>query len=277
MTKTFNRNGVRILVYALLFLLAAFMLLPFVWTLSTSLKTTDEVFSTPPIIIPQTITLDGYRNVLDRGADRAFVNTVVLASISTAASLFFCTLGGYGFAKFTFPGKAMLFAFLLATMLVPPAVGIIPRYKIIVDVGLIDTIWAIVVPNAANAFGIFFMRQYISSFPNELLDSARIDGCREFGVFTRVVVPAIRPGMISLGLIFFMATWNSYLEPLIYLKSPDNFTLPQLMMSFQSPNGESPFRDIMAVGVISIIPLIILFFIFQRQFISGITEGSVKG
>lgn len=277
MTKNFKLDGIQILVYIALFLLAIFMLLPFIWTLSTSLKPPGEVFHSPPIIISQNMTLDGYRNVMARGADQAFMNTIILASIATAASLFFCTLGGYGFAKFNFPGKGFLFAFLLATMLVPAAVGIIPKYKIVVDLGWIDTIWAIVVPNAANAFGIFFMRQYISSFPNELLDSARIDGCREFGVFTRVVVPAVRPGMISLGLIFFMATWNNYLEPLIYLKSPEKFTLPQLMMSFQSPNGESPFRDIMAVGVISIVPLIILFFVFQKQFISGITEGSVKG
>jgi ABC-type glycerol-3-phosphate transport system permease component len=191
--------------------------------------------------------------------------------------LFFCTLGGYGFAKFEFPGKNILFVFLIGTMLVPPAVTIIPRYKIIVDIHWIDSFAAIVVPNAATAFGIFFMRQYISSFPDELLDSARIDGCGEFGVFRRVVAPAIAPGMISLGLIFFMGMWNNYLEPLIYLKSPRNFTLTQLMMSFQSPNGESPFRDIMAVGVISIVPLIILFFTFQRRFMEGITAGAIKG
>jgi multiple sugar transport system permease protein len=161
-------------------------------------------------------------------------------------------------------------------MLVPPAVTIIPKYRIVVEIGWIDSFLAIIVPNAATAFGIFFMRQYVSRFPDELLDAARIDGCSEFGVFRRVVVPAISPGIMSLGLIVFMASWNNYLEPLIYLKSPDKFTLTQLMMSLQAPNGESPFRDIMAVGVISIVPLVMLFFLFQRRIVEGITAGSIK-
>ncbi len=276
MTKTIIQTAVRGMVYLALFLLAAFMLLPFVWTLSSSFKPIDQVFHHPPILISSRMTLDGFHNVLDRGADQAFVNTLVLSTTSALTTLFFCTLGGYAFAKHNFPGRRFLFAFLVATMLVPPAVTIIPKYKIIVELGLIDSFFAIIIPNAATAFGIFFMRQYIYRFPDELLDAARIDGCSEFGVFHRVVAPAIAPGMVSLGLIFFMSAWNNYLEPLIYLKSPSKFTLTQLMMSFQSPNGESPFRDIMAVGVISIIPLILLFFIFQRRIVEGIAAGSVK-
>lgn len=276
MTNIVGRFTLRSLVHLGLFILAIFMLLPFVWTASTSVKPVSEVFHRPPIVISSHMTLDGFHNVLDRGADRAFINTLVLATISSATTLFFCTLGGYAFAKHNFPGRQLLFAFLVATMLVPPAVTIIPKYKIIVELGWIDSFLAIIVPNAATAFGIFFMRQYITRFPDELLDAARIDGCSEFGVFWRVVAPAIAPGMVSLGLIFFMAAWNNYLEPLIYLKSPEKFTLTQLMMSFQSPNGESPFRDIMAVGVISIIPLILLFFVFQRRIVEGIAAGSVK-
>lgn len=276
MVKNIGQSTVQGMVYLTLFILAIFMLLPFVWTISTSLKPVSEVFHRPPIVISSHMTLDGFHNVLNRGADQAFFNTLTLASASAAVTLFFCTLGGYAFAKHQFPGRRFLFAFLVATMLVPPAVTIIPKYKIIVELELIDSFLAIIIPNAATAFGIFFMRQYILRFPDELLDAARIDGCSEFGVFRRVVVPAIAPGMVSLGLIFFMSSWNNYLEPLIYLKSPGKFTLTQLMMSFQSPNGESPFRDIMAVGVISIIPLILLFFIFQRRIVEGIAAGSVK-
>jgi ABC-type glycerol-3-phosphate transport system permease component len=276
MATTLPRIGLRVLVHLLLIVLALFMLLPFIWMLSTSFKPIAEVFHTPPILISSHATMDGYHNIFNRGADTAFTNTAILATSTTLTSLFFCTLGGYGFAKFRFPGRGVLFAFLLATMLIPPAVTIIPKYRIIVELGWIDSFLAIIIPNAASAFGIFFMRQYISSFPEELLDAARIDGCTEFGVFRRIVVPTIAPGMISLGLIFFMSNWNNYLEPLIYLKSPGKFTLTQLMMSFQSPNGESPFRDIMAVGVISVIPLIILFFVFQRRFVEGITQGAVK-
>jgi len=266
----------QIAVYSLLTLVAFFMILPFIWMLSTSFKPQDEIFRSPPILISPNMSLDGYRYIVDLGALRVLWNTFFIAFTSTALSLFFCTLGGYGFAKYRFPGRGALFAFLLGTMIIPGAVLMVPTYIIMLKLGWLDTYWPLIIPGAANAFGIFFMRQYISTISDELLDAARIDGCSEFGIFLRCILPICTPGLITLGLIFFMNSWNNYLYPSIYLKSPDKFTLPLLMVQMQGPPGYSLYREWMGVAVVSIVPLLILFLIFQRRFTEGITAGAIK-
>jgi ABC-type glycerol-3-phosphate transport system permease component len=142
---------------------------------------------------------------------------------------------------------------------------------------MIDTFWALILPGAANAFGIFFMRQYISSISDELLDAARIDGASEFGLYRRIIVPIIMPGLISLGIIFFMGSWNDYFGPLVFLKSPSKFTLPLAIASFGGAVGLTNYTAQMAMAVISIIPLLIVFLVFQRRFVDGITAGAIKG
>ncbi len=263
--------------YGLLTLTALFMILPFIWMLSTSFKSQDEIFVSPPIIISRNMSLDGYRYIIDFGVLRSLWNTFFVAFSSTIVSLFFCSLGGYGFAKYRFPGRNLLFSFLLATMIVPYAVTMVPLYVIIQKIGWMNTFLPLIVPGAANAFGVFFMRQYISTISDELLDAARIDGCSEFGIFTRVILPIIIPGLTSLGLIFFMGAWNNYLGPLIYLKSPKKFTLPLFMMQMTGPPGFSMYREWMGVAVVSVVPLLIIFLIFQRRFTEGITAGAIKG
>jgi ABC-type glycerol-3-phosphate transport system permease component len=269
-------RATQIAVYSLLTLIAFFMILPFIWMLSTSFKPQDEIFRSPPILISPNMSLDGYRYIVDLGALRVLWNTFFIAFTSTALSLFFCTLGGYGFAKYRFPGRGALFAFLLGTMIIPSAVLMVPTYIIMLKLGWLDTYWPLIIPGAANAFGIFFMRQYISTISNELLDAARIDGCSEFGIFLRCILPICTPGLITLGLIFFMNSWNNYLYPSIYLKSPEKFTLPLLMVQMQGPPGYSLYREWMGVAVLSIVPLLIIFLIFQRRFTEGITAGAIK-
>lgn len=266
----------QIAVYSLLTLIAFFMILPFIWMLSTSFKPQDEIFRSPPILISPNMSLDGYRYIVDLGALRVLWNTFFIAFTSTALSLFFCTLGGYGFAKYRFPGRGALFAFLLGTMIIPSAVLMVPTYIIMLKLGWLDTYWPLIIPGAANAFGIFFMRQYISTISDELLDAARIDGCSEFGIFLRCILPICTPGLTTLGLIFFMTSWNNYLYPSIYLKSPDKFTLPLMMVQMQGPPGYSLYREWMGVAVVSIVPLLIIFLIFQRRFTEGITAGAIK-
>jgi len=263
--------------YVPLTITAIFMMLPFVWMLSTSFKPQDEIFVRPPILVSPNMSLDGYKYIIDLGVIRSLGNTFFVAFSFTAVSLFFCSLGGYGFAKFRFPGRNPLFGFLLATMIIPGAVTMVPLYLIVQKLGWLSTFWPLVVPGAANAFGIFFMRQYISTLNDELLDAARIDGCGEFAVFTRVVLPIIAPGMVSLGLIFFMGAWNNYLGPLIYLKKAELFTLPLFMMQMSGPPGYSLYREWMGVAVISVLPLLLIFIVFQRRFTEGITAGAVRG
>ena len=266
------------LMYGLLIAVSVFMVLPFIWMISTSLKPADEIFTIPPIIISPHSSLKAYTYLQEQYNILGIVkNTFVIAFSSTILRLFFCALGGYGFAKFKFPGQGVLFAFLLATMVIPSAVTLVPIYIIMRDLKWIDTFWPLIIPGAANAFGIFFMRQYIMSVSNELMDAARIDGAGEFTIFWRIILPIIAPGLTSLGLIFFMSSWNDFLGPLIYLKSPENFTLPLIIRSLIGPVGRTVYDVQMAASVISLIPLLIIFLIFQRRFVEGITAGAIKG
>ena len=267
-----------ILIYGLLIGVSVFMILPFIWMVSTSLKPADEIFAIPPIIISPNSSLKAYVYLQEQYNILSIVkNTFVIAFSATILRLFFCALGGYGFAKFKFPGQGALFAFLLATMVIPGAVTLVPVYIIMRDLHWIDTFWPLIIPGAANAFGIFFMRQYITSVSNELMDAARIDGAGEFTIFWRIILPIIAPGLTSLGLIFFMGSWNDFLGPLIYLKSPEHFTLPLIIRSLVGPVGRTVYDVQMATSVISLIPLLIIFLIFQRRIVEGITAGAIKG
>jgi ABC-type glycerol-3-phosphate transport system permease component len=267
-----------ILMYGLLIGVSIFMILPFIWMISTSLKPADEIFTIPPIIISPNSSLKAYAYLQEQYNILGIVkNTFVIAFSATILRLFFCALGGYGFAKFKFPGQGVLFAFLLGTMVIPSAVTLVPIYIIMRNLKWIDTFWPLIIPGAANAFGIFFMRQYIMSVSSELMDAARIDGAGEFTIFWRIILPIIAPGLTSLGLIFFMGSWNDFLGPLIYLKSPENFTLPLIIRSLIGPAGRTVYDVQMATSVISLIPLLIIFLIFQRRFVEGITAGAIKG
>lgn len=267
-----------VVLYTVLILLSLFMLLPFVWMLSTSFKLAQDIFGFPPQFIPDRPVLDNYTYVIfEKGALRNLANTAFIATLYTALTLFFTTLGGYGFAKFNFPAKNALFAFLLATMVIPGAVMMVPSFIIIRNIGWVDTPWALIVPGAASAFGIFFFRQFISTISSELLDAARIDGSSEFRIYWNIIVPIISPAMISMGLIFFMGSWNAYQGPRIYLKSPDKFVMTQAIMSMQGSAGFTAWGEYMALSVISLLPLLIIFLLFQRRIVEGVMAGAVKG
>jgi ABC-type glycerol-3-phosphate transport system permease component len=273
----FKNTTISMGIYIVLTALAIYSILPFVWMLSSSLKPLSEVFAQPPALLSPNMSLSAFQFLIDDGIAHNVLNTFVLATLFTTVTLFFATLAGYGFSKFDFPGRKNLFRLLLAIMLVPGAVTMIPTYFIMLRLGWVDTLLPLVVPGAANAYAIFFMRQYIRAVPDELLDAARIDGCSEFDVFWRVVVPIVAPGMISLGLISFMAMWNNYLGPLIYLRSPENWTLPLYQMNLTTyiSNGR-PWPEWMAVGVISVVPTLLIYILFQRRFTEGIAAGAVK-
>jgi ABC-type glycerol-3-phosphate transport system permease component len=278
LTQRLSRWLTDLLMYGVLIAISVFMLLPFIWMVSTSLKPAEEIFVIPPILISPHSSLNAYAYLQAQYHILNIVkNTFVIAFSATMLRLFFCALGGYGFAKFKFPGQGALFAFLLGTMVIPGAVTLVPVYIIMRNLKWIDTFWPLIIPGAANAFGIFFMRQYIMSVSNDLMDAARIDGAGEFTIFWRIILPIIAPGLTSLGLIFFMASWNDFIGPLIYLKSPEHFTLPLIIRSLIGPVGRSVYDVQMAASVISLIPLLILFLIFQRRIVEGITAGAIKG
>jgi ABC-type glycerol-3-phosphate transport system permease component len=277
-TRHLKRHLVSILLYVVLIIISIFMLLPFVWMVSTSFKLPQDVFGFPPVIWSERSTAINYIYlIMEKNLLRITWNTFFISFSATILSLFFCSLGGYGFAKYRFPGQMWLFSLLLASMVIPAAVMMVPSFVLMRQFGWINTFLPLIIPGAANAFGIFFMRQYISSINDELMDAARIDGAGEFGIYWRIIVPIISPGLVSLGLIFFMGSWNNYLGPLIYLKSPELFTIPLAIASFGGAVGLTNYNAQMAMSVISIIPLLFIFLIFQRRFVEGITAGAVKG
>lgn len=281
--STFNSRKIKqiatdVVLYSILIGVSAFMMLPFLWMLSTSFKPESEVFTTTPTLFSPNSSLFAYKHLIfEQHILRNVWNSFVVATAATLLSLLFCSLGGFGFAKYRFKGRGLLFGLLLGTLVIPPAVGLVPQYIIFLKMGWVDSYWGLIVPGAANAFGIFFMRQYISTINNELLDAGRVDGATEFTLYWRIVLPIIKPGLVSLGLIFFMASWNSYLWPLVLLKSPENFTLPLMIrMQVHGLTGMTAFPYQMAASVISIVPLLIIFIVFQRRFVEGITSGAIK-
>ena len=265
-------------VYVVLSAFSLFMVFPFAWMLSSALKPFQEIFSGESFL-PQHPTLHNFVSFFRQGdAAKALWNSFYIATASTALSLLLCALGGYGFAKFRFPGRGFLFGFVIATLVIPFAVIVVPLFVMMRNTfHWIDTPLPLIVPWAANAFGIFFMRQYLLSIPDELIDAGRVDGASEPRIFFRIVLPIARPALISLGIIFFISSWNNFLWPLVVLPSPSHWTLPLLLRSLQGPPGRTPYDVLMAGSVISTLPLIVGFLFFQRRLVAGILAGTVKG
>jgi ABC-type glycerol-3-phosphate transport system permease component len=279
---SFRRPGSETLVrsgtYLALIALSLFAIFPFVWMAVSSFKPFREIFA-GDTFLPAAPTLDNYiRLFAEHGAALKVWNSLFIAAVGTVAALFLCTLGGYAFAKFRFPARRTLFGLMLATMTIPFAVVMVPLFILMRNVfGWIDTPWPLIVPTAANAFGIFFMRQYLQSLPDEMLDAARVDGASELAIFWRIVLPTSIPGLASLGIIFFMARWNDFLWPLAVLRSDEVRTVPVMLDALQGPAGRTAYDLLMAGSVVSVVPMLIVFAILQRHLVAGVTSGAVKG
>ena len=207
--------------------------------------------------------------------NRYFINSVFIATASTLLTLFFCSLGGYAFAKYQFRGQKVLFGILLASMMVPFQVLLVPLFGLMYDIGWLNSYKAIVIPFSVGAFGVFLMRQFIVTIPSELLDAARIDGCSEFGIYYRIVLPIIKPALGALTIYSFLGSWNGYLWPLIILRDEAKYTLPIGLANLVGIYRQD-YGMLMAGTLLSLMPIVILFLAMQREFVQGITLGSVK-
>ena len=207
--------------------------------------------------------------------NRYFVNSVFIATASTLLTLFFCSLGGYAFAKYQFRGQKILFGILLASMMVPFQVLLVPLFGLMYDIGWLNSYKAIIIPFSVGAFGVFLMRQFIVTIPSELLDAARIDGCSEFGIYYRIVLPIIKPALGALTIYSFLGSWNGYLWPLIILRDEVKYTLPIGLANLVGIYRQD-YGMLMAGTLLSLMPIVILFLAMQREFVQGITLGSVK-
>ncbi len=252
------------------------MLVPFYWMVSTSLKLEADVFASPVEWVPQPVTLVHYVEIWTRlPFARFFFNSVFVATMVTLSNAFFATLAGYAFAKLKFPGRDKIFFVLLLTLMVPFQVNLIPLYKLMDIFKWLDTFWALIMPGATSVFGIYLMRQYIVSIPDELLDSARVDGCSEFGVFWRIVAPLSLPGVATLAIFMFVRSWTDFLWPMIVTSSMEMRTLPVGIALLQEYHTVS-WTQTMAGSTIAALPMIVVFLFMQRQFIEGLTAGAVK-
>lgn len=250
---------------------------PFIWMLSTSFMADGHANVYPPRFFPDEFTLIQYKTLFTRlNLARNFMNSLILSVLVTGISLLFNSMAGYAFAKFRFAGKNRLFSVLLSSMIIPSQVTMLPLFLMLKSAGVINTYMAIIIPGLANIFGIFLIRQYAMSIPDSLLEAARIDGAGEFQIYRLVILPLIKPILITLGIFTFMGTWNDFLWPLIVLTDNSMYTLPVALANLMGEHTKDP-ELMMAGSVLTILPVILVFLSLQRYYIKGIMMGSVKG
>ncbi len=276
------RIAIRVFTYILLLIFAVIFVFPFYDMVIGSFMDDNDLFGLHPTFWPREgFDVDAYRELFAvYNFWRPLLNSVYVAAVRTVGTLFFCSLAGFTFAKRQFPGRDKLFFLMLATMMLPSQATIIPWYLLMIKVlKWADTYWPFWVPVWATAFGIFLMRQFIAaSIPDEMIEAAAIDGCSVFGTFVRIVLPLVKPGLAVLGIITFVNGWNIFLEPLLILSDPDKFTAPLALVAFQGSQRYAPrYAMLFAGSTLSTIPLLVVFFAFQRQLISGIMSGALKG
>lgn len=268
----------RTLLYGILITVALAAVFPFWWMIVGSTRTSETILTLPPPLWPGKALLHNYRELLESIPYwRDLLNTILIGAAYSALVLFFCSLGGYAFAKFRFPGRNRLFALTLVTLMIPNILGLIPMYMEMRTFGWLNTWLPLIVPGAANAFGIFWMRQYIaSSVPDELLDAARIDGAGEFRIYWNMVLPIIKPALGALAIFSFLEKWNEFLWPLLILKEPGNYTLPVALASLESI-ADADLGLVILGATLGVLPLLIVFLFSARHFIAGLTMGAVQG
>jgi multiple sugar transport system permease protein len=273
-----EKLSARFLIYFVLTLGLSFTLLPFIMMILSSFKTNVEVLRVPPTFWPESFTLGNYIKIFNDPKLpllRFYGNSAFVAAFNVISTLFTSSLVGYMFAKFEFPGKRLLFVWFLTMMMIPTQITMIPSYLILARLGLINSLWGLVIFSAVDAFGIFMMRQFCETLPNELLDAARIDGASEWQIYWRVVLPQLGAPLATLGILGFMQSWNAYLWPMIVLQKIEVRTLPIILTWFNSTHtGQGAL--VMAATVLIILPILIVFLFFQRWIVQGFTMSGFK-
>ncbi len=272
-----GRSILRILLYAALTLCSVVMLTPLVWLVSACLKKPDDLFSYLFFPPPGDLSLRNFRDLFtDIEFTRFLMNSCFVSGVAVMVQLFFASLGGFALAKYEFRGKKPIMVLMLATMMIPGQVMLGPLYELIYHIGFMDSYLGLIVPGCVSVFGMFLFRQSMLQIPDDLLEAGRIDGCSEFGLYWNVALPVSRPMIGAFCLISFMGTWNSFLWPQIVLHNSQRFTLPIALNQMVGLYSQK-YGVLMAGTFLSILPVVILFFILQKEFISGLTAGAVKG
>ncbi|TIR26367.1 MAG: carbohydrate ABC transporter permease [Mesorhizobium sp.] len=282
-TRSLSRkrpSGRKALLATAMLLVAVASAFPLAWMVLSSLKTPAETMQVPPVWIPRTPTLEAYEKVAGViNVGRSMWNSLIIASVTTAGILVTSMMAGYAFAKYSFPGRSLLFSVLIATMFLPPIVTLIPLYRMVGSLGLSASLAGIIVPNLANAFGIFLMRQFIAGVPDDLIDAARMDGASELLILFKIVAPSVAPAIAALALFAFVYHWNSYLWPLTVLQgNADAYPIVISLSRLLSYNrGAVNTGLVMAGATLAVLPPLVLFVLLQRFFVDSIVGSAIKG
>jgi len=263
----------RVTLYAVLTIFGIVAAMPFVWMILSSFKTAAEIRQIPPTFWPREATLDNYRTILsDPELPLAlfYRNSTFVAVMNTIATLFTGSILGYIFAKFEFRGRQPLFWFILATMMIPSQVTMLPGYLILLQLHLLNNLWGLIVPSFVDAFAIFVMRQFIFSIPNDEIYSARVDGASEWRIYRSIVLPQLRAPLATLGMLSFMFNWNAYLWPLIVLQENSKRTIP-VILTWYSSQHSAQLNLVMAASVLMVVPVLIFFLVTQKWIVAGLT------
>ena len=267
----------RVLLYIVLILIAVIMVVPFFWMLSTSLKTQYDAVKIPPVWIPDPPQWENYVKLFtEQPMFQFMLNTIKIVFFVVLGQLFFSSLAAYSFARISFKGRNVVFFFYIATLMVPGQVTMIPTYLMFAKAGLTDNHLALILPAFFSAFGVFLLRQFFMSLPRELEEAAEIDGCNPFMTYWRIMLPLVVPAMLTLGVFTLMNTWNDYMGPLIYLSSPEKYTMT-LGIAYFKGVYTTQWNLVMAGSIVSVMPILIAYLCAQKYFIEGIAFSGVKG
>jgi alpha-1,4-digalacturonate transport system permease protein len=263
--------------YILAFFLVLLFLVPVVYIISSSFKPINELFSASPTFFPKRFTFDNFTAALARGNFLIYIgNSFLVAVSSTALAVVINTMSGYALAKFRFKGDTFIMILILSTIMLPLEVIMVPIFSVLRTFGLYNSLLALIIPAAATPTGIFLMRQYLLTIPDEVIQSARIDGASEWKIFTKIILPNAKPAIATLAIFSFMWRWNDYIWPLIAISSPNKYTLQLAIANFSGEFG-TDYSSVLAMSTISMIPMLIVFVIFQKQFVQGTVQTGMKG
>ncbi|MEU0936816.1 MULTISPECIES: carbohydrate ABC transporter permease [unclassified Embleya] len=278
MVTAIRRRVGTVALHTLLIVGGLLMTFPFVWMLLTAFKGEGQMIQDPLAWLPDPWRASNFPDALDAMPfGRAYWNSFYIAAITVVATLLTASMAAYAFTRIEFPFSRSLFVVFLLTQMVPTQVTLVPLYVMLSHFGWIDTHLALILPAIANPFAVFMMRQFIRAVPIELEEAARLDGANRWTIFTRIVLPNIKPGMAALGIIVFLGSWNSFIYPLIFLNSEENFTVPMLLASFKGQHGGLDYGMLLAASTISVVPMLIAFMIGQRKIINSMAASGMGG
>lgn len=276
-TKKLNIN--HLIVHLILLAGVAVVVFPFLWMILTSFKTSGEAMKIPPTIFPEKFVTTAYHTIVSSAIPfgTVYMNTIISTVVTTIVQIAFCSMAGYAFGRIDFPFKNAIFVLILSVLMVPGQIFLIPQYQIIQKMGLLDTIPALFMQNLFSAFGTFLLRQFFMSLPKELEEAAIVDGCGRFRIFGQIMLPLVKPGIVALAIFTIKFAWNDFMWPLIVNTSMEKMTLGPALSTLQGQyTTEYPMQ--MAGAVLAVVPLIVIFFLFQKQFIEGgVAQSGIKG